>query len=122
MPPIRQNTAVRPASRADRLAQVEPLRLSAHARWRGQLTQEQQQLHYQWFADLGSTDAKRALAHMLTQGARRDPVSALRYFRCGQRSCSSGQHAYKLGGSVVDPSSCHALLVVHTAERGLKHT
>ena len=61
---------------------MEPLRLSAHTQWKGQLTQEQQQLHYQWFADLGSTDAKRALAQMLTQGAQRDPVSALRYFRC----------------------------------------
>ena len=93
MLPITQNTAVKPASWASQLAQVEPLRLSAHARWRGQLTQEQQQLHYQWFADLGSTDAKRALAQMLTQGAQRDPVSALRYFRCGQHCCSSGSHA-----------------------------
>lgn len=61
--------------------QVEPLRLSAHAQWKGQPTREQQQLHYQWFADLGSTEAKRALGQMLTQGAHKDPVSALRYFR-----------------------------------------
>ncbi len=60
---------------------MEPLRLSAHAQWKGQPTREQQQLHYQWFADLGSTEAKRALGQMLTQGAHRDPVSALRYFR-----------------------------------------
>ena len=94
---------------------MEPLRLSAHARWRGQLTQEQQQLHYQWFADLGSTDAKRALAQMLTQGAQRDPVSALRYFRYGQHRCSSGHYAYELGGSLKDPNSRLAVLVVHTA-------
>ena len=60
---------------------MEPLRLSAHAQWKGQPTREQQQLHYQWFADLGSTEAKRALGQMLTQGAQRDPAAALRYFR-----------------------------------------
>ena len=67
--------------------QVEPLRLSAHAQWKGQPTREQQQLHYQWFADLGSTEAKRALGQILTQGAHRDPVSALRYFRSEHQLC-----------------------------------
>ncbi len=70
---------------------MEPLRLSAHAQWKGQPTREQQQLHYQWFADLGSTEAKRALGQMLTQGAHRDPVSALRYFRSAAPALPSAQ-------------------------------
>ncbi len=57
------------------------MRLSAGASWRGHPTREQQVLHYQWFADLGSAEAQRALGQMLTQGVQRDPEQAFRYFR-----------------------------------------
>ncbi|CAL8462358.1 g1891 [Coccomyxa elongata] len=63
------------------LPYVERMRLSAGASWRGHPTREQQVLHYQWFADLGSAEAQRALGQMLTQGLQRDPEQAFRYFR-----------------------------------------
>ncbi|EIE24098.1 HCP-like protein [Coccomyxa subellipsoidea C-169] len=63
------------------LPYVERMRLSAGASWRGHPTREQQVLHYQWFADLGSAEAQRALGQMLTQGVQRDPEQAFRYFR-----------------------------------------
>jgi len=64
------------------LVQVERMRLATGAAWRGHPTREQQVLHYQWFADLGSAEAQRALGQMLTQGVQRDPEQAFRYFRC----------------------------------------
>ncbi|KAK9906721.1 hypothetical protein WJX75_006842 [Coccomyxa subellipsoidea] len=63
------------------LPYVERMRLSAGASWRGHPTREQQVLHYQWFADLGSAEAQRALGQMLTTGVQRDPEQAFRYFR-----------------------------------------
>ena len=65
-------------------AQVERMRLAAGPLWRaGQPSREQQVLHFQWFADLGSAEAQRTLGQMLNQGGQqRDPAQALRYFRC----------------------------------------
>lgn len=71
--------------------QVERMRLATGAAWRGHPTREQQVLHYQWFADLGSAEAQRALGQMLTQGVQRDPEQAFRYFRsahCRPPACA----------------------------------
>ena len=57
------------------------MRLSAKAAQSGRRSAEQEVLHYQWFADLGNTDAARAVGQMLSSGAIRDPAQALRYFR-----------------------------------------
>jgi hypothetical protein len=63
------------------LMQVDRMRLSTESQGWGHPTHEQQMLHFQWFADMGSTEAQRALGQMLTQGAHRDPEQAARYFR-----------------------------------------
>lgn len=73
----------------ENVAQVERMRLSAGASWRGHPTREQQVLHYQWFADLGSAEAQRALGQMLTTGVQRDPEQAFRYFRSATGTFSS---------------------------------
>jgi TPR repeat protein len=68
-------------------AQVERTRLAAGPLWRaGQPSREQQVLHFQWFADLGSAEAQRTLGQMLNAGGQqRDPGQALRYFRCARQ-------------------------------------
>ena len=63
-------------------AQVERVRLSSKAVVNSRRSREQEVLHYRWFADLGNSDAARALGQMLSHGALRDPEQALRYFRC----------------------------------------
>lgn len=73
------------------------MRLSAGASWRGHPTREQQVLHYQWFADLGSAEAQRALGQMLTQGVQRDPEQAFRYFRCAYLPSTDLVPAAELG-------------------------
>ncbi len=65
-------------------AQIERMRLAAGGASRMAPSREQQRLHFQWFADLGSPEAQRALGQLLSQGAARDPAQALRYFRCGR--------------------------------------
>lgn len=45
-------------------------------------SREQEVLHYQWFADLGSVEAQRAVGQIFSHGAMRNPEQALRYFRC----------------------------------------
>lgn len=59
------------------------MRLSAGGAPRTQPSREQQKLHFQWFADLGSPEAQRALGQLLSQGSLRDPAQALHYFRFG---------------------------------------
>lgn len=71
--------------------QVDRMRLSAERSW-GHPTHEQQVLHYQWIADMGSTEAQRTLGQLLTQSAHRDPEQAARYFRSGGRSTHSVPH------------------------------
>lgn len=44
-------------------------------------SKEQEVLHYQWFADLGSVEAQRAVGHLFSHGALRNPEQALRYFK-----------------------------------------
>ena len=44
-------------------------------------SKEQEMLHYQWFADLGSVEAQRAVGHLFSHGSLRDPDQALRYFK-----------------------------------------
>ena len=62
--------------------QIERVRLSMKPAAASRRSKEQEVLHYQWFADLGNTDAARAVGQMLSHGAQRDPEQALRYFRC----------------------------------------
>lgn len=47
-------------------------------------SREQEVLHYQWFADLGSVEAQRAVGQIFSHGALRNPEQALRYFRYGK--------------------------------------
>jgi TPR repeat protein len=61
--------------------QVERVRLSAKTPPASRRSKEQEVLHYRWFADLGNSDAARALGQMLSHGPLRDPEQALRYFR-----------------------------------------
>lgn len=51
-------------------------------------SREQEVLHYQWFADLGSVEAQRAVGQIFSHGAMRNPEQALRYFRCSQHHLS----------------------------------
>ncbi len=66
--------------------QVERVRLSSKAVVNSRRSREQEVLHYRWFADLGNSDAARALGQMLSHGALRDPEQALRYFRCAAQT------------------------------------
>ena len=61
---------------------MERVRLNSKAVASSRRSREQEVLHYRWFADLGNSDAARALGQMLSHGALRDPEQALRYFRC----------------------------------------
>ena len=62
---------------------MRKVRLSIKTAQASQRSTEQEVLHYQWFADLGNTDAARAVGQMLSGGELRDPGQALRYFRHG---------------------------------------
>ncbi len=74
------------------------MRLSSKAVVNSRRSREQEVLHYRWFADLGNSDAARALGQMLSHGALRDPEQALRYFRCGRRKSQDN----------YDPSACQS--------------
>lgn len=63
------------------LPQIERVRLDLKSAAASRRSSEQEVLHYQWFADLGNTDAARAVGQMLSSGSLRDPQQALRYFR-----------------------------------------
>lgn len=63
------------------MLQIDRVRLNLKAAAGGRRSTEEEVLHYQWFADLGNTDAARAVGQMLSSGAMRDPSQALRYFR-----------------------------------------
>lgn len=69
-------------------AQVERVRLNYKSASMRRPSREQEVLHYQWFADLGSVEAQRAVGQIFSHGAMRNPEQALRYFRCSQRHLS----------------------------------
>lgn len=62
--------------------QVERVRLNYKSASMRRPSREQEVLHYQWFADLGSVEAQRAVGQIFSHGAMRNPEQALRYFRC----------------------------------------
>ncbi len=61
--------------------QVERVRLNYKSAGMRRPSREQEVLHYQWFADLGSVEAQRAVGQIFSHGALRNPEQALRYFR-----------------------------------------
>lgn len=77
------------ASSSSRCAwQMERARLGLKGRTgAARPTREQEVLHFQWFADMGNTDAQRMLARLLQQSrGRADRRQALHYFRHAQQS------------------------------------
>lgn len=64
--------------------QVDRVRLNYKSASMRRPSREQEVLHYQWFADLGSVEAQRAVGQIFSHGAMRNPEQALRYFRCSQ--------------------------------------
>ncbi|KAK9842449.1 hypothetical protein WJX81_000710 [Elliptochloris bilobata] len=101
------------ARRPSALPQIERMRLSAGGVPRMQPSREQQKLHFQWFADLGSPEAQRALGQLLSQGSLRDPAQALHYFRQAAEAGDADAMAH-LGhmfanGAGVAPSNVSAL-------------
>ena len=75
-------------------SQIERVRLDIKSAAASRRSSEQEVLHYQWFADLGNTDAARAVGQMLSSGSLRDPQQALRYFRQAPQICTLGPHSY----------------------------
>ena len=69
--------------------QVERVRLSYKSASMRRPSREQEVLHYQWFADLGSVEAQRAVGQIFSHGALRNPEQALRYFRSGMKPLCS---------------------------------
>lgn len=63
------------------MVQVERVRLNHKTASMRRGSQEQEMLHYQWFADLGSVEAQRAVGHLFSHGPLRNPDQALRYFK-----------------------------------------
>lgn len=61
--------------------QIERVRLHYKSAGLRRPSREQEVLHYQWFADLGSVEAQRAVGQIFSHGALRNPEQALRYFR-----------------------------------------
>lgn len=61
--------------------QVERVRLNYKSASMRRPSREQEVLHYQWFADLGSVEAQRAVGQIFSHGAMRNPEQAFRYFR-----------------------------------------
>ena len=61
---------------------MERVRLNYKSASMRRPSREQEVLHYQWFADLGSVEAQRAVGQIFSHGAMRNPEQALRYFRC----------------------------------------
>ena len=66
--------------------QIERVRLSYKSASMRRPSREQEVLHYQWFADLGSVEAQRAVGQIFSHGAMRNPEQAIRYFRCPSSS------------------------------------
>ena len=63
--------------------QIERVRLNYRSANLRRPNRDQEMLHYQWFADLGSVEAQRAVGQILTHGPQRNPEQALKYFRSG---------------------------------------
>ncbi len=66
-------------------------------------SREQEVLHYQWFADLGSVEAQRAVGQIFSHGALRNPEQALRYFRSLVTLVTLNFKARSNGGNFVTP-------------------
>ena len=90
------------------LPQIERVRLDIKSAAASRRSSEQEVLHYQWFADLGNTDAARAVGQMLSSGSLRDPLQALRYFRQAPEICTLGPYSYPIRGwkPVEHPCLC----------------
>lgn len=55
--------------------------LSEHTERLGMPSWEQEMLHYQWFADMGYTDAQRIVGRLLSQAGDQSAEKGLRYVR-----------------------------------------
>lgn len=77
-----------------RLPQVERVRLNYKSASMRRPSREQEVLHYQWFADLGSVEAQRAVGQIFSHGAMRNPEQALRYFRQAAEGGDADAHAH----------------------------
>ena len=61
--------------------QVERVRLNYKSANLRRPSKDQEMLHYQWFADMGSVEAQRAVGQISSHGPHKNTEQALRYFR-----------------------------------------
>ena len=78
--------------------QIERVRLNYKSASMRRPSREQEVLHYQWFADLGSVEAQRAVGQIFSHGTMRNPEQALRYFRYSYHAALVLDHSLPSSG------------------------
>ena len=86
-------------------------------------TEEQEMLHYQWFADYGHAEAAKAVAHLLTHGEEQNLGAALEYLMQAAEMGDADAmahigHAYANGIAVSQSNSTARKWFTKAAEKG----